>query len=35
MRVHNVAPGDDGVLHVRFEINWSSVLQRRATFFIA
>ena len=20
MRVHNVAPGDDGVLHVRFEI---------------
>ena len=34
MRVHNVAPADDGVLHVRFEIDWSSVLQWRATFFI-
>ena len=28
----NVAPGDDGGLHVRFEINWSTVLQWRATF---
>ena len=35
MRVHNVAPGDDGVLHVRFEIDWGGVLQWRATFFIA
>jgi hypothetical protein len=34
MRVHNVAPGDDGVLHVRFEIDWNNVLQWRATFFI-
>jgi hypothetical protein len=35
MRVHNVSPADDGVLHVRFEINWDSILQWRATFFIA
>jgi hypothetical protein len=35
MTVLNVAPTDDGVVHVRFEIQWSSVLQWRATFFIA
>lgn len=34
MRVHNVAPQDDGTLHVRFEINWDSTLNWRATFFI-
>jgi len=35
MTVLNVAPTDDGVVNVRFEIQWSSVLQWRATFFIA
>jgi hypothetical protein len=35
MRVHNVAPADDGVLHVRFEIDWGSKLNWRATFYIA
>src|SRR5271165_1019948 len=34
MTVLNVAPTDDGVVHVRFEIDWPSVLQWRATFFI-
>ena len=35
MTVLNVAPTDDGVVNVRFEIQWPSVLQWRATFFIA
>lgn len=35
MTVLNVAPTDDGVVNVRFEIQWDSVLQWRATFFIA
>ena len=35
MTVLNVAPTDDGVVNVRFEIQWLSVLQWRATFFIA
>ena len=34
MTVLNVAPTDDGVVNVRFEIQWPSVLQWRATFFI-
>jgi hypothetical protein len=35
MTVLNVVPTDDGVVNVRFEIQWKSVLQWRATFFIA
>jgi hypothetical protein len=35
MTVLNVAATDDGVVHVRFEIQWPNVLQWRATFFIA
>jgi hypothetical protein len=35
MTVLNVVPTDDGVVNVRFEIQWQSVLQWRATFFIA
>jgi hypothetical protein len=35
MTVLNVAATDDGVVNVRFEIQWQSVLQWRATFFIA
>lgn len=35
MTALNVAPGDDGVVHVRFEIQWPNALQWRATFFIA
>jgi hypothetical protein len=35
MTVLNVAPTDDGVVNVRFQIDWGSTLQWRATFFIA
>jgi hypothetical protein len=35
MTVLNVAQTDDGDVKVRFEIRWPSVLQWRATFFIA
>ena len=35
MTVLNVSPSDDGVVHIRFQIDWSSVLQWRATFFIS
>ena len=35
MSVLNVAPADDGAVHVRFEIQWPSALQWRAAFFIS
>jgi hypothetical protein len=35
MTVLNVSPSDDGVVHVRFEIQWQSALQWRASFFIS
>lgn len=35
MSVLNVAPADDGAVHVRFNIDWRDVLQWRATFFIS
>lgn len=35
MTVLNVAPSDDGVVHVRFEIQWPSKLNWRASFLIS
>ena len=31
----NVAPMDDGAVHVRFAVNWNSSLNFRVTFFIS
>jgi hypothetical protein len=31
----NVAPEDDGAVHVRLAVNWSSNLNFRLTFFIS
>ena len=34
MEIHNIVPRDDGVVSIRFEIDWDSPLNARVQFFV-